>query len=807
MYKFSLSVHDIVDIILRRGHLDTRVFNQSSMQQGTLLHSLYQSEQGKDYISEYPVEYTFVQDEFTFQVSGKADGVIIDKDGNITVEEIKTTVADLDEFIHDHGQWHLGQAVFYAYIIAKQRKLGSVSILMTYMKQNNYRIRKQINQIFKFEELERTVNDVILRYASYCRKIIRFKEERNESVKALSFPFTDLRKGQEEMMTFVTKACDEKKQVFIEAPTGIGKTISVLYPLVKRFGSRKADRIFYLTNKNSIKEIAMSTMRLFDQSGAKTKSIEFTSKENICFNDKKGHCNPVECPFARNYYDKLLDAIFDALHRYDTFDRSVIESLGFEKTMCPYQFQSDLSKYCDVLVCDYSYVYDYHDRLCLEESNIKSTHTFLCVDECHNLPERVREMYSLTLSMAEIEDALSLCTGTEFTLLKEDIKNILSGFEQMSIDPDDENIKRYQLQIIDSVSVEIEDSLNNAIYDIKSILKKHVELITDPLLEFFYKINSLFYLLSLINDPDTHDTFLTYLLVNQDMTIEGIRIANLDSRNLIQKGSDLFESTIYFSATLSPKDYYIDLLAGDVKEESNRLILSSPFDFNNRRVFVNSKLSLKYRDRDNTLFEVFSLIQTACSIKKGNYFVFCPSFEYLDRIRSFFEQSPLENTTIVYQGRSMSENSRNEFLSSFSIDNQNTLIGVMVLGGIFSEGIDLVGDRLIGSIVISVGLPQIGFERDRLKEYYDKLDGGEEKQKGFSYSYSYPGLNRVLQAAGRVIRTENDKGFILFIDSRYKYSLYRTVFGEIYPDCRYLYSNGQLKLELKKFWEDKNDLQ
>jgi DNA excision repair protein ERCC-2 len=803
MTTFYLSVHDIVDVILRRGHLDTRVFNRASMQEGSRLHALYQGEQGSDYLSEYPLEYTFLSKDFAYVVNGKADGVMIAPNGAVTVEEIKTTVADLDEFIHDHAQWHLGQAIFYAYIIAKDRNLSSVTIVMTYLKQNNTHIRKQIRQVYTLEELEAFVNDVIARYTRYWEKVMAFKKERNLSVKDLPFPFKSLRPGQQEMMAFVNKAADEKKQVFIEAPTGIGKTVSVLYPLVKRFATKATDRIFYLTNKNSIKKVAMETLRIFSQDKAKIKAVEFTSKENICFNDKKGHCNPDECPFARNYYDKLLDAIFDALNRYDLFDRATIESLCFEKTMCPFEFQIDLSNYADVLVCDYTYVYDYHDRLGLEDDNQAHRHTELLVDECHNLPDRVRDMYSLTLDVHELEKALSLCSGREFVLLKAHILDLQKAIDAIEIPEDDPDVQHNRLHLLDVVPPAFEKAVTDGISDIKELLKKHTDLVTDPLLDYFYLLNSALYLCQLLDQPDTRPSFLFYVMVDSERKVEAVRIANLDSRPLIKEGSDLFESVIYFSATLSPKEYYIDLLGGDSKDLSNRLILSSPFPLANRKVFVSTSLSLYYRDRDNTLFEVFSLVKTACSMKKGNYFVFCPSFDYLDALANLFSQDPLDDCLLLTQGHSMSETGREEFLAHFQADNPQTTIGLMVLGGIFSEGIDLVGDRLIGSIVISVGLPQMNFERDRLMDYYDKTSTPEEKQKGFSYAYTYPGVNRVLQAAGRVIRTDQDVGFMLFIDSRFKYSLYRKVFQEIYPDATYLYSKGQLKLELRQFWGNK----
>lgn len=799
-HHISLSVHDIVDVLLRRGHLDSRVFNQSSMQEGSRLHARYQKEQGDDYYPEYSLSYSFHNEDYLFFVSGKADGVIFKSTGEVIVEEIKTTVDELDNFIHDHGEWHLGQALFYAFMLAKQKQLSCVTVLMTYIKQNNYRIRKQITKVYSFEELNRFVNDLILRYTALQRKIQRLKIERNESIKEISFPFKEKREGQQEVIDFVDKACDKKKEVYIEAPTGIGKTVSVLYPLIKRFGKGKCDHIYYLTSKNSIKKIAVNGMSLFTDQGALTKTVEFTSKENICFNDKKGHCNPDECPFARYYYDKLLDTIFDSLEETSLFDRKKVEEIAYRKTMCPFQLQHDLATYCDVIIADYSYVYDYHDLLCLRESPIKETHSYLLVDECHNLPDRVRSMYSIELFVSELRKALNLCVGVPFALFQSDLNQLIEQIGKIDIEEIAGEVKENNLVEITKIPQKVADAVYDCILDMKEILKKSPSLVNDDFLEHFYQLNSFYYLINLLNDDSLKKAFYLYLTLSEG-EITSIRIMNLDSRPLISEGSSLFESVIYFSATLSPKDYYIDMLSGDVQDEMNRLILSSPFPMKNRRVFVDTNLSLRFKDRDDTLYSVYSLVKTSIAERKGNYFVFCPSFDYLERLYSFFLQEPEEGVDIVPQGRYMKEKDKQAYLENFRAGNERSTIGLLVLGGVFSEGIDLVGDRLIGAIIISVGLPQVNFERNRLKDYYNEEKDGQ----GFLYAYTYPGLNKVLQAGGRVIRTKEDRGFLLYIDARFRQSPYREVLKEVYPDLIPIVSPSQLKMRLREFWKEKKE--
>jgi len=796
-----LSVHDIVDVILRRGHLDNRVFNRASMQEGSRLHSLYQGDQDANYQAEYPLEGTYSSEDFLFCVNGKADGVILSETGSLTVEEIKTTVEDLDTFIKDHGEWHLGQALFYADMLSREEGHRDVTVLMTYLKQSNYHIRKQIRKTYTFEDLELFTADIVARYSRYWKKIQAFKDARDKTVKErLSFPFATLRPGQKTLVDFVTEAAEKKKQVFVEAPTGIGKTVSILYPLVKRFGEKKADRIYYLTGKNSIKKVAMDTLSLFTAQGVTLKCMEYTAKENLCLNDKKSHCNPVECPFARNYYDKLLDAVFDALNETDTFDRKTLTDFAVKRTMCPYQFQLDLGRYCDVNVCDYSYVYDVYDQLGLEMEGTARTHSLLCVDECHNLPDRVRDMYTSELYRSTFEDALSLCTGKEFALLRESIRGAIKAYETIPVPEEDENLVPYHLFLVQGVPEKLRKAVHDVNLDVKDLLKKRPELVTDPLLSFFYQTYGFEMLDEFSGDNHLADSFLFYVRVDGEGNTESVKIAALDSRPIIQRGSDLFETAVFFSATLEPRDYYLDLLGGNPEEKDSLLVLPSPFPKENRRIFVDTRHSLCYRDRKMTLPDVYAEIKTAVSVRKGNYFVYVPSYEYLESLRACFEDEPIPEAEVYFQGRVMPEGEREAFLDRFRPDNPETTIGVLVLGGIFAEGIDLVGERLIGCIVLSVGLPQIGFERDQLKKYYDRRD--EADPKGFLYAYTYPGINRILQAAGRVIRTENDRGFVLFVDARLKGEVYRKIEDQCYPDRIRIFSASQLRMALVRFWEE-----
>lgn len=792
-YTLELSVHDIVDVLRRKGHLDNRIFNLSSMQEGTRLHNLYQSEQGADYLSEYSIYHAFDRRKYLFKVSGKADGVYVAKDGSLTVEEIKTTIADLDEFSKDHAEWHLSQAMFYADILAMDRNLPVVHIVLTYIKQNDFRKRKRIEKVYTRKELDSYVDILLFEYANYMDRVLGMKEERNKTAKSLSFPFDHLRKGQKRMMEYVRDNALAKKCVYMEAPTGIGKTLSCLYPLIALFGEEKCDHIFYLTSKNAIKNVAMNAIKLIVEKKAKIKSLLITSKENICQNDRKGHCNPDECPFARNYYDKLLDAIFDILGRYDSIDKEKVVLFCLEKHICPFQFQIDLSRYVDILIADYTYVYDYHDRLSLEDSNLSKTNSYLLVDECHNLPERVRDMYSLEMVKATIDEGITFCPGKELSPLRKDLEKLSKGFADIVL-PEERPDK--DVLILKSLPLSMENAIQTFLERFKSLMKKTPHVLNDDLYEVFYLLNSFDFLYKLIVQEERKE-FLLYARIH-DNTILSVKVTCLDATPFIKQGNDYFTACFFFTATLSPKDYYIDLLGGNIQDRSTRLVMDSPFPKENRLVMVDSALSLRYKDRQMTLESVKRTVLSVVEAHQGNYFVFCPSFEYLYNLKELLKGGDYD---LFCQSRNMREEEREDFLSFFKDDEERTRIALLVIGGVFSEGIDLLGKRLIGAIVISIGLPQVSFERNKIKEYYEDDDSPE--RKGFSYAYVYPGLNRVLQAAGRVIRSEEDKGVILFIDSRYRQQVYQDVFDEIYPDRKSVSSLSGVYQSCRQFWEDK----
>ncbi len=787
--RIELSVHDIVDLLLRRGDIDNRIYNQGTMEEGTKIHCAYQKNQGDEYEAEYYLAYSFDIGDFTLDIQGRADGVIKDNYGNVIIDEIKSTNIDVEKFNEEQNDWHMGQVQLYAYMYMLLNSITSISVQLTYISQLDSTHIVQILHKYSFDEIKSICDGYLNQYVNYLTSIKKRREIRQTSLTSLSFPFDSVRKGQQEMMEFVSSNIDMQNVCYIEAKTGIGKTISTLYPAVKKLGEKDLDKIFYLTSKNSIKNIAKRTLVILNKSGAKVKTIVLSSKEMMCINDIKRHCNPDECQYAKNYYDKINEIINRFINMYDIFDIDNILEFAKENQICPFEFQLDLSNYVDVIVGDYNYLFDPHAKLIRYFENCSKKPFLLLIDEGHNLPSRVRDMYSDKLSLFEIIDLYKEIKENYKPLkgftkkIANNLLDIISFFDSIECEEFDskwENVKEEK-----GLPLALNDILTAFI---KLIDKKNKDNIidNDKLLDLFYKV------INMLSLPEDDEKYVYYYTFDQNNECVGFSINCIDSRNIIKKEFNNFYASVIFSATLTPRDYFLDLLGGN--KDSQALYLPSPFKEENRLVIVNSFISTYYKDRDISVGKIFNNILAIISSKVGNYFVFFPSYEYMIKFKTYFDAFPMYEC--IYQNSSMSEEERNEFLLKFKKNPTRTTIGFIVLGGIFAEGIDLVEDRLIGAIIVSVGLQRMSFINDKIKDYFSK-DGLDT---GFSYAYNYPGLNKVLQAAGRVIRTETDKGVICFIDTRYANTIYKNCLEEMYNNYEAIGNTRLIANKVKEFW-------
>lgn len=789
----SLSVHDIVDNILRSGSIDSRVFSSGTMQEGTRLHSVYQDEQSSVYQKEVSLSSTFTIGEYTFIVEGRADGIITDKNGKVTIDEIKTTVADLEEFYTENKDWHLGQAQFYAYIYALQNNLSEISIRLTYISQNNYAIRKFYDFDYNFEDLQRFVLKLVQIYYDHILIFLNHEEKLKKDLSSFDFPYSTYRKGQKELIQTIYDAADNEEFAYIEAPTGIGKTAATLYPYIKKMQD-KGEKIFYLTSKNSIKKVVLETIKFFNTKGVTINAITINSKESLCINDKKRHCNPDECPFAVDYYQKVNAIIHAIYQEYPCLGFQDIISLSYRYQVCPFEFQLDLSTFYDVIIADYNHLFHPTAHL-IRFFDEGPKNYYLLIDEAHNLPSRIRDMhsgqidfYSFFLLYKDFK-AISFNHKKMYRL----IKKVMDYFLNLDINEFPQEDFFGNVLKVDGIPDELFLVLDKFLEEGKNFLQEGGKDVTDQFLDVYYKAKSF---LSL---PESDETYSYFFEISENGKLLKFNANCLDSRPFMRPAKNIFLSGTFFSATLTPQNFFLDLLKAEEKHEE--LFLPSPFPVENLKVLVNTNVSTYYKDRDFTKKKIIQAILAFVGGKTGNYFVFFPSYKYMTAIVDIFPLS--KNYNFYIQDAGMTTEKREEFLAHFEKNPTKTNIGFVVLGGVFSEGIDLIDDRLIGAIIIGVGLSMVNYENDALKNYYDLNSSDDEEKQGYLYSYVYPGINKFLQAAGRVIRSEFDKGMLLYIDMRYNTFPYRNILTEKYQNISYVYTEDEITQEVDDFWRNK----
>ncbi|MDV4152601.1 ATP-dependent DNA helicase [Clostridium sp. AL.422] len=744
------SVRGIIEYVLKRGSIDDRYTGSTRALEGTLAHQKLQNSNEKlyeNYQKEVRLQEEFQIDNVTLILDGRADGIIIENEG-IYIEEIKSTMKSLVLIDEDYNELHWAQAKFYAYIYSKQNKLEKIKIRLSYYNIETDEV-KSFDKEFNIKDLEKFVFDIINEYKKWVLLKSELLKDRNKSIKLLKFPFESYRKGQKELAVTCFNTIKEKAVLFAQAPTGIGKTISTIFPAIKSLGEGRGERIVYLTAKTITRTVAEEAVNKLKSTGLKCKSITLTAKEKICFKDK-ARCNPENCEYALNYYDKVNDAIFKIIKEEDIFSRERIEEYAKREKLCPFELALDLSLWCDLIICDYNYAFDPRARLKrFFEEDVNNN--ILLVDEGHNLVDRSRSMFSAEIYKEKILKASKTIKGKAPNIYKAlnsinkyliEIRKELQETEANSIYKKDEYKELYKLlrvflsesdeYLIKAVNTEGYDEIRDLYFEVKA----------------FISISELY---------DKEYVTLVELIQN-DVKVKLFCVNPSKNLSKIVQGS---YSTTIFSATLTPINYYIDLLGGN--DKSYRMKLPSPFRKENLKVYGHP-LNMRFRQRENNIDNLCNLIYKFKEEEIGNYMVFLPSYQYLNKIYERYKEL-YGDENMLCQGEVLTETEREEFLNKFEED--SNILAFCVIGGVFSEGIDLPGKRLIGSIIVGVGFPKISNEGDIVKDYYE--------DKGFDYAYIYPGINKVMQAVGRVIRTETDKGRILLIDDRYYTLKYRSL--------------------------------
>lgn len=772
--EIKVSVRNLVEFVLRSGDLDSTFMGASRALEGTKGHQKVQNSYDENYESEVVLKHSFKHRGFNITLEGRADGIL--KDGyRIVIDEIKTTTKSLESIDEDYNQLHWAQGKCYAYMYSIGNDLKEIDVQLTYYNIDNDEtkiFRKQIS----LDELENFFYSLMDKYIEWIKLISNWAITRDESIKKLDFPFETYRSGQRELAVGVYKTILDRKNLFVQAPTGIGKTISTMFPAVKSIGEGLTYKIFYLTAKTITRQVALDSIIKMAEKGLKIKAVVLTAKEKICFNEEVD-CIPENCPYAKGHYDRVNHALMDVLVNEDIITREVIESYGQKHNVCPFEFSLDLCLFADCIICDYNYVFD--PRVALKRFFQEGKEDFLfLIDEAHNLVDRAREMYSIEIYKKPFLECKKYFKDKNPTLSKTFGK--LNSFmlktkkwygEEEHFVQSDKVDEVYSL--VWNATEKLEPWLLNNKEDekYKDILDIYFSLVGFMRIWEFYD-----------------ERYVTYGENTDDIML---KLYCLDPSYVLSETLKKGRSAIFFSATLTPLDYFKEILGGSEDDYTARA--PSPFDSDNLGLFIVDNISTRYKDRNNTYKDIVKYIEETVKAKQGNYLVFFPSYKYMELVHEeFSERNP--DIKIILQSSSMKEDEREVFLEEFN-DNGETMVAFAVLGGIFSEGIDLIGDKLIGAIIVGVGLPQICLERNIIREYFQ----GKNKL-GYEYSYMYPGMNKVLQAAGRVIRTEEDRGIILLIDDRFTTYKYKQLFPREWMGYRRISGLESLRFQLKMHW-------
>lgn len=797
---FNISVRNLVEFMCLGGDIDNRdtgVADVKVMQEGARLHRKIQHSMGSNYRAEVLLrnkeELTSEGGiEYELRIEGRADGIIADieedEDGNklpigeVTIDEIKTMQADVTK-LKEPVYVHKAQAMVYAYIYLTKYNLESIDVQLTYCNTETEKIVRFKEQ-YDSESIIKWYRELVAGFKKWMDYVFDERAERNASIQKLHFPF-EYREGQKKLVASVYHTVKEQKVLYIQAPTGVGKTISTVYPAVQSCGNGLTDKIFYLTSKTITRTVAEETYAILRAAGLHFRTVTLTAKDKICHLDEH-NCNPEVCEYARGHFDRVNEAVYDIITNEAVINRDTILQYSVKHKVCPYEMSLDVSYWCDGIICDYNYVFDPDASLKRYFGDGgKGNYVFL-VDEAHNLVDRAREMYSATL----VKEDFLACKR----VVKDMDKRLASYLEKCN---------KYLLELkraCDKEYIIIDDYCGTFLANLQSCYsymqkfldKNKGKPVCDEIIEFFFKIRHF------INMYDCIDEKYVIYAEHIDDGDFALHLYCVDPSGQLSQRLSQGISTIMFSATLLPVNYFKEMLSGNVDDYA--VYAHSPFDTDNKRVLIGRDVTSRYTRRNyNEYTKIAGYIHTLTQSKQGKYMIFFPSYSYMREVYDIYIQKyacnvidlhDVEDGSYIYhlsegenvliQDNNMTEADKENFLSVFMDNTSGNVTGFCVLGGIFSEGIDLRDKSLIGACIVGTGIPMICRQRNILRNYFDSMG-----KNGYQYAYVFPGMNKVLQAAGRVIRTADDKGIILLLDDRFMTQEYQMQYprewDKVYP--------------------------
>ncbi len=833
-----IGIRELCEKMLPWGSLDTR---RSAFRviESVRLHKELQKKGGAVYTAELPVCADFVSGDFTVTLSGRADGVIQTEDGYV-VEEIKCVNVPVKSLEPGFCPTHLAQAMCYAYIYGTEHSLESITVRLTYC---DISTEETVSFDYPYEvsSLKDFTENLLLEFTQIEAEKLARRAEFNSSAKRLAFPYGDYRDGQRLLAEHVLEAVCTKKKLFAEAPTGTGKTIAALFPAIKAMGAGYGSKIFYFTSKTTIAKAAADTFGLLQSGGLKGSAIVISARERICRCSPET-CEPSVCHLADCCFERINEATLDAVRNETFFDREVIDRYADKHRVCPFELSLSVSEWCELVICDYNYLFDpnaYFRRYFSEYGD----YIFL-IDEAHNLGDRAREMYTHSVKSSDIEQLISSLSSEDKILFPK----ALEVLEYMkTADKLVETVRRKEGEIGTFVSEKQFGILNRRLTELVNAFDLYFDRHKGSERrygELYFEIKNHLKIAEYYSDKYVS----TIDVKNGEYTFRELCI---DPSDVINTRASLGRGAVFFSATLSPFDYYKSILGGS--ENDLYLTLPSPFPKENLCLCSTYKFSTRLDDRKATNTALAKLLNTFVSAKDGNYIVFFPSYKYMSAVHSEYKRLYPDARTII-QKSSMTSDERLEFISCFenpaaisktqekspdvteemserdavlaellgtslkrgaslfgnmgkpvsarentSESSTNSLLAFAVLGGVFAEGVDYAGERLIGCAIVGVGLPGINDESNIILEHYNKKSC-DENMPGYDFAYRIPGMIKVLQAAGRVIRSENDRGAVLLIDDRFASPEYTRLFPSHWKHIKYVGNDAALRELLRRFY-------
>lgn len=785
MYQVKISVRSLVEFIFRSGDISSGdgSISKEAMQAGSRIHRKIQGKKGSNYEAEVSLKYDVIKPDFVLTIEGRADGILTEND-HVTIDEIKGVYKKL-EHLEEPIYVHKAQAMCYAYMYALDKELQSVTVQMTYCNLDTEEI-KQFSEDFSFEQLKLWFHELVDAYCKWTQFEVDNRKLRNDSTEHLEFPYP-YRDGQRDMAGSVYLSIKRKNNLFVQAPTGIGKTMATVFPTIKAMGDGYGEKLFYLTAKTIARGVAVDAFNILRAQGLHFRSVLITAKEKICPLEEM-NCDPDVCPYAKGHYDRINDAVFDCICNERDITREVILAYANKHMVCPFEMSLDVSLFVDGIICDYNYVFDPRVKLRRYFAEGARGEFLFLVDEAHNLVDRASSMYSAELYKEDflamrrlllpyhtkIGKLLGAC-NKEFLQFKKECETD-KGYVMIS------DMNALYLKLL-----RLHSHLESFLEERKEItaLKPHA----DEILDFYFKLNQFLNIYELVDD--------SYEIYGEQVSDTSFMIKLYcihPARNLtecIEKGN----ATVFFSATMLPIHYYKELLHN--QDEDYAIYIPSPFPRKNRRIFAAIDVSSKYRLRGPRQYEKMArYLDIMVQSKNGNYMAFFPSYKMLNDVYDVaIAMGLLSNVEVMKQTAYMTEQEREQFLERFE-NADEPVLGFCILGGIFSEGIDLVGERLIGTAVIGTGLPMVCNEREIQQQFFEDREG-----TGFEYAYLYPGMNKVQQAAGRVVRTMRDRGVILLLDERFVSQQVVDTFPKEWEDYQVIRLDNVAQ-QLRLFWQD-----